>query len=981
MHLSYYSYYSLRFGTLPVDQIPLVAAAAGAEVALLTDINNTSGTIDFVKACCKNGIRPMAGVEFRDGNKLLYSGIAENNKGFKELNDLLSRSNIQGTPLPWPAPPFRDVVVVYPFGSRPVNELAENEFTGVSQADINKLPTSDYHRYPGKYIIHAPFAFSDEKEYELHRFLRAIDNNILLSRLTPAMVAGNYQMTESMAGLRAKFEQYPALIRNTERITGRCTIDFDFSTIKNKRTFTGSAYDDRLLLEKLAADGLSYRYGNNNQGARARVRHELDIIDQLGFGAYFLITWDIIRYSMSRGFYHVGRGSGANSIVAYCLRITDVDPIELNLYFERFLNPKRSSPPDFDIDYSWKERDDVLDYIFKRYGREHTALLGATSTFKGKSILRELGKVMGLPKAELDRLVDDPGHTMNQDGITRRITDIGTRMTDFPNIRSIHAGGVLISEEPITCYTALDLPPKSMPVTQWDMYVAEDLRFEKLDILSQRGIGHIRDSVELIRANHGISIDIHKVEDFKQDARVKDQLRNAETNGCFYIESPAMRGLLRKLRCDNYLSLVAASSIIRPGVARSGMMREYIKRFHDPEGFEYIHPIMKEQLSETYGVMVYQEDVLKICHHFAGLDLADADVLRRAMSGKYRSRVEFQKIIDKFFDNCRSRGYSEAVTNEVWRQIESFAGYSFSKAHSASFAVESYQSLYLKSYFPIEFMVAVINNFGGFYQSWVYFNEARRCGAHIELPCVNQSNRLNNLKEKTIYIGFIHIAGLESNLIDTILNERISNGSFGSLQEFIERTTPPMEQLVLLIRSGALRFTGQSKQQLLWEAHMLSGKKQTATVSGQALFSQPVRQFHLPALVHSSPEDAFDEIELLDFPVSMSYFDLLKTRFRGEIMSHELAANIGKTVRMLGVLVTIKYVRTIKSDIMHFATFIDYEGEFFDSVHFPDIAKAFPFRGRGVYLIMGKVVEEFGFASVEVQKMAKLPFISDPRYL
>jgi DNA polymerase III alpha subunit len=197
--------------------------------------------------------------------------------------------------------------------------------------------------------------------------------------------------------------------------------------------------------------------------------------------------------------------------------------------------------------------------------------------------------------------------------------EIGIRMTDFPNIRSIHAGGVLISEEPITYYTALDLPPKSMPVTQWDMYVAEDIGFEKLDILSQRGIGHIHESVEIIKENHGISIDIHQVQKFKKDPEVKRLLSSGETTGCFYIESPGMRGLITKLRCDDYITLVAASSIIRPGVARSGMMREYIVRFHNPNGFEYIHPVMKEQLSETYGVMVYQEDVLKICHHLQGL--------------------------------------------------------------------------------------------------------------------------------------------------------------------------------------------------------------------------------------------------------------------------------------------------------------------------------------------------------------------------
>ena len=978
MHLTFNSYYSLRFGTQSTEQWVAKAKEAGVKSLLMVDINNTTGTVDFVKACHKEGLKPMVGVEFRDGNRLLYTGIAHNNQGFKELNELLSQCNLQSTPLPWPAPEFNNVSVIYPYGICPVQDLSDTEYIGINQDQAQRLLYSDFRYFPKSYVIHAPFTFLNEEGYELHRYLRAIDNNILLSQLTPEMVAGIDRMYIEPETLMEHFAQTPEIIKNTQKLTAACSIDFDFESIKNKKTFTGAASDDRLLLNKLASEGLEYRYGKNNKEATKRLQHELDIIDQLQFGAYFLITWDIIRYSMARGFYHVGRGSGANSIVAYCLRITDVDPIELDLYFERFLNPKRSSPPDFDIDYSWKERDDVLDYIFKRYGREHTALLGATSTFKGKSILRELGKVVGLPKAELDRLVDEPGNPENQDDITRKIIELGARMVDFPNIRSIHAGGVLISEEPITCYTALDLPPKSMPVTQWDMYVAADLGFEKLDILSQRGIGHIRDAVDIVKQNQGISIDVHQVEKFKTDQKVKQQLQKGETTGCFYIESPAMRGLLKKLKCDNYLTLVAASSIIRPGVARSGMMKEYIKRFHNPDGFQYIHPVMKEQLAETYGVMVYQEDVLKICHHFAGLDLADADVLRRAMSGKFRSRLEFQKIVDKFFNNCRQKGYPDVVTNEVWRQIESFAGYSFSKAHSASYAVESYQSLYLKAWFPLEFMVAVINNFGGFYQSWVYFNEAKRCGASIELPCINRSNHLNTIRGSTIFMGFVHILGIETEFVRKIEIERDNNGPFSDLQDFIQRTHPSMEQLILLIRTGALRMTGLTKQLLLWEAHMVSGKKPASPDA--MLFNQPVKKFNLPALVHDSLEDAYDEIELIDFPLSMSYFDMLVTSFRGEIRANELSTNIGKTVKMTGVLVTIKYVRTIRGEIMHFGTFLGNEGEFFDTVHFPPTSKAYPFRGRGVYLLLGKVVEEFGFPSIEISKMAKLPLRSDPRY-
>ncbi|MFM7902839.1 MAG: DNA polymerase III subunit alpha, partial [Bacteroidota bacterium] len=526
---------------------------------------------------------------------------------------------------------------------------------------------------------------------------------------------------------------------------------------------------------------------------------------------------------------------------------------------------------------------------------------------------------------------------------------------------------------------ALDLPPKGFPTTQWDMYVAEAIGFEKLDILSQRGIGHIKDAAELVMRNRRIKVDVHDVTMFKRDEMVREQLRSGDTIGCFYVESPAMRGLLKKLRCSDYVSLVAASSIIRPGVAKSGMMREYIHRFHHPDGFSYLHPVMREQLSETHGVMVYQEDVIKVCHHFAGLDLADADVLRRAMSGKTRSKREMELIVDRFFANCRAKGYPEDLTKEVWRQIESFAGYSFSKAHSASYAVESYQSLYLKTYFPHEFHVAVINNFGGFYNTWVYVNEARKCGAFIHLPCINKSERETVLYGKDVYLGFNLVQNLESQAIDSLVEERFNNGDYTGLEDFVSRTNVALEQLIILIRLDVFRFTGVDKKQLLWDAHMLLGREMPAPVS-QQLFATPVKNFELPMLVHQKIEDAFDEMELLGFPVTMTSFDMLKTDFRGEVRARDLIQHLGNTVRMVGNLVTIKYVTTVRRELMHFGTFLDDQGDFFDTVHFPSSLASYPFKGKGVYLILGRVVEEFGFPSVEVQKLARLEMMPDPRY-
>jgi len=1077
MYLNCHSYYSLRYGTISVENLVEEAARAYSSdvippVMALTDINNSTGIMEFVAVCKEKGIKPIAGIEFRRNDQLLYIGLSRNNEGFRELNEFLSCHNLNRHPLPDRAPEFENVFVIYPFSSSlhsssgdvkyrmgnseyrassglpaatssssPVNRTS---YIGIRSSDLSPLMLSRHRDLIPRMVLMEPVTFRNQQEYELHCNFRAVDHNVLLSRLEPRQIAAPNEMMLSADVLLELCRDFPEIIRNTEKLMEDCSIDFDFNVCKNKRTFTGRRYDDLILLEKLALDGLQYRYGKGHGEALRRVRHELEIIDKMGFAAYFLIAWDIIRYSMSRGFYHVGRGSGANSIVAYCLRITDVDPIELDLYFERFINPKRTSPPDFDIDYSWKERDEVLDYIFKRHGHEHTALLGAMSTFRDKSIYRELGKVHGLPKGEIDAFLKHPDEAIHRNHIIRKISELGEIMADFPNIRSIHAGGVLISEEPITCYTALDMPPKGFPTTQFDMYVAEDCGFEKLDILSQRGIGHIYETAEIVKENRGISVDVHQVRAFKEDEQVKELLRNARTIGCFYVESPAMRGLLKKLHCDNYRTLVAASSIIRPGVARSGMMKEYIFRFHNPGKFKYLHPVMEEQLKETFGVMVYQEDVLKICHHFAGLDLADADVIRRAMSGKYRSKRELQRIIDKFFENCRGFGYPEEVTKEVWRQIESFAGYSFSKAHSASYAVESYQSLYLKAHYPLEFITGVINNFGGFYSSWVYFNEAKISGGNLHPPCVNNSEYKTSIRGKDIYLGFIHVNNLENQVGKAICDIRLNRkenpqqnvGSkpsndpasgiqlpYKSLEDFIQRTPVTLDQLIILIRVGAFRFTGKPKASLLWDAHMLMGKSQPAagrqkskaknqkpmasshlssgknigtavmrnsgtdrevvnrTSNNQLsmINSVPVKRFELPVLEQNALSDVYDEIELLGFPVTYSYFDLLETKFRGDILSHDMASQVGKNVRMLGLLVTIKYVRTIKREWMHFGTFIDVNGRFFDTVHFPKAVVACPFRGDGVYLIKGKIVEEFGFPSMNVEKMAKMPLQKDPR--
>lgn len=981
MFLNCHSYYSFKYGTLSPDELAEGASRRGITALALTDINNTSCAIAWIEACRKRDIKPVLGIEFRQNERFLYTGIARNAEGWRQLCEMLTVSSLEGTPLPSRPPEMDHVYFIYRPDSGIPETLYPYEYIGIKPAEANGLFSSGFRHRPEQLVVWQPVTYDGDEGYKVHKLMRCVDLNLILGKLEPHDCAGPDEGWTTRAQIDHAFRGYPQILRNTEALLYHCEAELPCGDKNNRQTFTGSERDDYQLLIKLAREGCLRRYGKNHSLAHTRMEKELKVIRQLGFAAYFLITWDIIRYAHTAGYHHVGRGSGANSLVAFCLGITDVDPLELDLYFERFINPHRSSPPDFDIDFSWDERDDVTDYIFKRYGHRHTALLATYNTFKGRSIIRELGKVVGLPKADIDIIVDEPLAESKHHPYAKHIFRYGDKIDRFPNYLSIHAGGVLITERPITYHTALQMMPKGFPISHFDMYHAEDLGFHKYDVLSQRGLGHIKDAVSLIREKQGRAIDIHDVARIKEDPKVKSQLYSGKCIGCFYIESPAMRGLLTKLHCDNYVHLVAASSIIRPGVAKSGMMREYIKRFHAPESVEYLHPVFEEHLGETFGVMVYQEDVMKIVHHFAGLDLDESDVLRRIMTGKKKSSDTFRLLMEKFWRNCRERGYPETLIHEVWRQVESFSGYSFCKAHSASFAVESFQSLYLKTYYPLEFMVGVINNFGGFYQTEYYVHEARMHGANIEAPCVNNSRHLTHIYDRTVYLGFIHIQSLERNVSVRILEARQQGGVFADLDDFVRRVEIGKEQLDLLIRIGAFRWTGLTKCELMWHKSGVHSDQSKYTINQPVLFEHQGRTtYALPSLEESPWDQSFDEMELLGFPLC-SPFTLLDEWPKQRIVhADDLASQIGKEVYMLGYYVTRKPVTTSNGKLMSFGTWLDESGVYFDTTHFPPQLERHPFKGKGLYLIGGKVTEDFGFPSLEVGNMERLAYRKDGRY-
>lgn len=983
MFLNCHTWYSLRYGTFSVEDLCSLAKSMGVQCLAVTDINNTSACMNFIKLAPEYGIKPLIGTDFRNGVQQQYVGLAKSNEGFRQLNEHLSNHLHKKMPFANEAPDLSDCIFIYPFEMVVKNNIKHfrtNEFIGVSVETLRKLKFSEYLKLQDRLVLLQTVSFRNKKDFNAHRLLRAIDNNCLLSKLSKSEEGNFSHQMISTEIIQTEFEDYPFILENTSRLMKNCEVEFGFGQDRlnrNLQRYGKNRKEDEELLKKLCREKLPERYPDASEVVIARVDKELKAIIGLGFVSYFMINWDLLQYARSKNYPYIGRGSGANSIVAYIIGITNVDPIELDLYFERFLNESRKSPPDFDIDFSWKDRQDVTAYIFRRY--KNTALMGTYVTFKRRAVVRELGKVFGLPKENIDKLSAGYFSYNQLDELERLVLRYSGLIAGFPNYVSVHSGGILILNDSVYHYCGTFMPPKGFATVQIDMNIAEEVGIHKFDILAQRGLSKITDAIEIIQQNQPTAKieDIENVSIFKNDPEINKLLRTGDCMGVFYIESPAMRGLFQKLRTQTYLELVAASSIIRPGVSNGGMKEEYIKRHRDPSRRKQAHPILFEILAETYGVMVYQEDVLKVAHYFAGLSFEEADVLRRGMSGKKTSKGQIEKIEQKFRHNCRDKGYNEELVNGVWEQIASFAGYAFPKGHSASYAVESYQSLYLKRYFPLEFMVAALNNGGGFYDVETYIQEIRRCGGVVHAPCINNSDHPTVIYGKDIFLGLGYLRELEVKVVQKIIENRQFYGSFTCFDDFIDRVHISIEQLSVLLKINAFRFTGLDKHHLLWKVHFKLNN--TRTSSNQAvLFRPPHKDFKLPEFKFNALIEAYDQMELLGFPLC-SHFDLLKNELKSSVKARDLKDYVGQEVYIYGNLITAKRTPTVNNQYMYFGTLFDHENEIFVTVSFPTVAEKYPMRSKGIFLCYGKVVDELGYISVSLKWISRQETAGDPR--
>ncbi|MEJ5167469.1 MAG: DNA polymerase III subunit alpha, partial [Thermoanaerobaculia bacterium] len=559
--------------------------------------------------------------------------------------------------------------------------------------------------------------------------------------------------------------------------------------------------------------------------AKERLEYELEIIEKMGFIDYFLIVWDIVEEGKRKGYPSLGRGSAASSIVCYLLDITPVDPIKENLYFERFLNPFRTSPPDIDLDFGTSKRDEILDYIYKTY--KNVGMISTHICYSLRGAIRDIGKAKGFSEEEITKITKFLPHYENlkldelikkypeckflpyKDPKFKEIYNLALKFLNFPRGWGIHCGGVVISPSPLTDFLALTKSANGRIITQPDMYGVEDLGLLKMDILGNRSLDVLPSVLSKIEEP------LPDLEEILKDNGTKEILKKGETIGCFYIESPAMRSLLQKLKVEDFPSMVIATSIIRPGVAESGMMQAYIRRYQGKE--EPFYPVeeMEELLKETLGVMVYQEDVIKVANKIGGLTLAEADAFRKAMSGKSRSREEMEKALKLFIEKALQRGYKKEAVEEISKQILSFAGYAFCKAHSASFSTLSFKMAYLKKHYPEIFLSSVLNCGGGFYPPIVYIFEAKRLGINVFPPFINEAERDYKAEKGKIIVGFKAVKSLSEKTIERILNERKAK-NFNSLFDFTSRVCPESQELENLIKAGCFDPLGYKRKELFY---------------------------------------------------------------------------------------------------------------------------------------------------------------------
>ena len=750
------------------------------------------------------------------------------------------------------------------------------------ELDIPLICTNDIH-------------YTYDTDAEAHDILLCIQTGKKVTDTDRMRYEGGQYYMKSPEEMQALFPYAPDAVRNTEEIAQRCNVEIEFGVQKLPRFYVPEGFTSYEYLEKLCEEGLKKRYPNY-EDYEERLHFELDTIRNMGYVDYFLIVWDFINYAKSNDIMvGPGRGSAAGSIVSYCLEITDIDPIKYNLIFERFLNPERVSMPDIDVDFCFERRGEVIDYVTRKYGSDCVSQIVTFGTLKARNAIRDVGRVLDLPYGAVDSIAkmipmelgitidkameasNDLKKAYESDAQIHYLIDMAKRLEGLPRHASMHAAGVVISREPIMEYVPLAKGSDGAIVTQYIMTTLEELGLLKMDFLGLRTLTVIQNAVRMAEKNTGTQIDLTKID--YNDKAVLEMIGSGKTMGVFQLESPGMTSFMRELKPQSIEDIIAGIALYRPGPM--DFIPKYIAGKNSGEAIVYDCPQLKPILEPTYGCIVYQEQVMQIVRDLAGYTLGGSDVLRRAMSKKkdYVMQAERQRFVYGDMDKggtvpgCIRNGISEQVANKIYDEMIDFAKYAFNKSHAAAYAIVSYQTAYLKYYYPVEYMAAMMTSVMGVLSKLaVYIQECKGMGIQILPPDINQAESGFTAHGRAIRYGLSAIKGVGRNIIDAIVTERKAYGPYKDLYDLVERLIDKdinKRCLENFIKAGALDSFGLTRKQMIHIYmdvidHVNADKK--SAMSGQMSLFDILDDSHKEQLQVKVPDlGEFDQDTLLAF--------------------------------------------------------------------------------------------------------------------
>ena len=950
VHLHVHSPYSFLDGASPVDRLLAKAQSLDMPALALTDHNRLTGAIRFYEKAKAYGIKPIIGAEIdiEGGHHLTL--LCKDRQGYSSLCRLLTEAHLLNRGHSPQA--TREILRRFSTGLTALSGCHQGEIPQlISRGKYEEaVRAACFYRdlYGDDFFIElinhpsrqslsdsyrlAQFArqqklpvvatnnvhYAEMNDYAIKELLNAIDRNIPVSQLGgPRTVEQYLKSSNEMVEL---FRDIPEALANTEEIASRCNLELELGRPRFPKFALLKGETEYSYLSRLACQGAQRKYGSLPPGVKQRLEYELDTISKLGFCGYFLVVWDIVRWAREKGIRCQARGSAVDSLVVYVLDISIVDPIEHDLLFERFMHPLRHEPPDIDLDVDRRRRDEVKDYICEKYGTENVACVATINTYMARGAIRDVGKALQMPPEIIEeackgihwlsasQLLEyaDSRPELKKSEIYKRseLADffrLCAAIGGFPKHLSVHLGGLLIGDDRLSNLVPLEWSSGGDIISQYDKGDIERLGIVKMDILSLPTMTVIEDTLADIESNHGVSIDLNSIPGDDPDAFA--MLRNGKTIGTFQLESPAQREMAGRLLPERFEDIIVSISLVRPGPLKSNMDKLYLPRRHGKESIAYLHPNLKDALGETLGVILYQEQVLRVAHDLAGMSYAEADGFRRAMTHD-RTDGEMEKMRESFITSCRRNGVSRKVAEKVFEQLAAFAAYGFCKAHAVAYAILAYQTLWLKCHYPAEFFAALLSNQPmGYYPPRVLVDEAKRAGVRVLPPDVNYSFDRYAVEDGAIRVSLRQLKGMSEDALDSILSAR-AQGRFTSLRDFILRTNVGWPIIESLARVGAFDSLG-SREEVFSQLPKLSMLKRNAGKGMRPLLEEVCAESDTAPEItgNARKERMLAERELLSLNLTAHSMDVLYANEGLTRMKDLCSVATGETVKIAGSVI------------------------------------------------------------------------------